>query len=225
MRIFWCETEPWLRNEAAVRYFCACAGIPTEDFFRHEDLVPHAAGRFLLFWGFHQLMPRSPLPPLRSGVNGKPYFDGGQPAFSISHAGNVAVCAFSSAGIGIDIERIAAVEPELFSILQPEEQIYVHRLPAQSQARAFLEIWTQKESLIKAAGAGVGDILRLESVITPALRWKRRVYGYTLLRFSLLDSAYTVAVSSTEAGPAELIRLQLPQRADQITESFPYGTV
>ena len=208
MQIFWCRTEPWLKQPAAARAFCARAGIQTEDFLCAEDLVPHAAGRYLLFRGFRQYQPGSRLPPLRRSVNGKPYFAGNRPVFSISHAGNIAVCAFSRAETGMDVEKLVLDSPPLR--LHPEELAYLRQFPEERQTPVLYEMWTRKESLLKAHGGILADLLEQESLITPDGRWKECIDGFRLCRIPFPDPAYIAAVSTKEDGPDTLTCLELP---------------
>ena len=220
MRIFWCETGPWLKRPSVVRRFCEYAGVSTGDFIRHEDLVPHAAGRFLLLMGARQYLPDGAAPPVQSLPGGKPRFAGGKPAFSISHSGDMAVCAFSNTEVGIDIEKVSDVDPELLAVLRPEELAYLRRFPEDHQARVFFRLWTQKESLVKANGAGLGAVLQLESVITPALCRKDRLNGFALRRLDFWEPDYAAAVSMREEEPVEISCLLLPDDEDQLSEAL-----
>lgn len=222
MRIFWCRTEPWLARPAVVQAFCAQMGIRTEAFLCHEDLVPHAAGRYLLLQGFRQYRPGSRLPPLLQGPGGKPYFPGNQPFFNISHAGNIAVCAFSQAEAGIDVEEIVPDGPP-HSLLHPEELAYFRQFPEKRQASVLYQLWTQKESLLKAHGGVLADMWEQESLITPDGRWKDCVDGFLLRRISFPDPAYAAAVSTKEEGPVTLTRLNLPDKPGQLPELCHWG--
>lgn len=220
MRIFWCGTEPWLARPALVRRFCARAGLPTGDFISHEDLVPHAAGRYLLIQGFRQYRPDAVPPPLSRTESGKPYFPGGQPAFSISHTGKIAVCAFSRMEIGVDAEEIEHIEPFMLSFLRfhPEELAYLRAFPPERQAAAFCRLWARKESLLKARGGVLADLLEQESVITPEGRWKDSLGGFFLRGLILPGSGCAAAVSAKEGGTVILTRLELPENEEELPE-------
>lgn len=210
MNIFWCYTGPWLAAPAATERFCARAGIPTEDFFRREDLVPHAAGRYLLLQGFRLLRPDQPLPALAEGPSGKPYFSGDGPAFSLSHTGGLAVCAFASSALGVDVEEIGPVDPLLLPALHPEERAGLQRLPEADRAAAFFRLWTRKESLLKARGGVLADIFEQESLLTPEGRWRERAGDLLLRDIPLPDPACAASVCTREAGPMALVQLTLP---------------
>ena len=216
MPIFWCRTDPWLAAPSVAEQFCARAGIAAQDFFHTQELVLHAAGRFLLELGFRSYKPGCPLPLLCRTPDGKPHFPGGQPTFSISHAGAVVVCAFSEEEIGIDVEQVTSVEPSLLSVLQPEELAYLHQFPQAGQARTFYHLWTQKESLIKARGGVLADIFQQESVISPELQWKDSLDGFFLRRPSFPEPEYVLAVSAKAEEPPVITRLELPHNTDQL---------
>lgn len=218
MQIFWCRTEPWLARPAVARYFCTQLGISTGDFFSCGDLVPHAAGRYLLLQGFRQYRPGRRLPPLAHSPCGRPYFPGNQPIFSISHAGKIAVCAFSRLETGADVEEIAPVGAPLLQLLRPEELAYLWQFPAGCQAAVFYQLWTQKESLVKARGGVLADVLEQESLISPEGRWKDRLDGFLLRRVPFPDPAYALSVSTRDGSPPVLTRLELPDRIDQLPE-------
>lgn len=224
MLILWCRTDPWLAAPRIAEHFCEREGILTRDFFRMEELVPHAAGRFLLRMGFRQCRPGCPVPPVCQAPGGKPCFPGGQPAFSISHAGAVAVCAFSQREIGVDVEQVTAVEPPLLSVLRSEELACLRQFPEAEQARIFYQLWTQKESLIKAWGGVLADIFEQESVITPDLLWKDRLDGFFLRRPPFPEPGYVLAVSARAKEPAVITRLELPRGIDQLLEDLHRDT-
>ena len=98
---------------------------------------------------------------------GKPYFPG-QPGlhFSISHSGDLWVCAFSGQAIGIDIQKHVKQNGESFRaaacrlgrmaerFFHPAEAAWVLQEPFER----FFRIWTAKESFVKYTGEGIrGD--------------------------------------------------------------------
>ncbi|NLK39883.1 MAG: 4'-phosphopantetheinyl transferase superfamily protein [Clostridiales bacterium] len=99
---------------------------------------------------------------------GKPYISG-MPhiEFSISHKGDLVVCALNRCGagevaspIGVDVEvipdderRISAIARRFFS---SDENAFIER--SEDRCEAFARIWTRKESLLKLRGEGIGRI-------------------------------------------------------------------
>lgn len=85
--------------------------------------------------------------------------------FNISHSKDYVVIACDKNNLGIDIEYIKDRSLDLMEkIFTLEEQEYV--LIQQDKIRAFYEIWTLKESYIKALGLGLYKDLKSFS-ITP----------------------------------------------------------
>jgi len=80
--------------------------------------------------------------------------------FNISHSGIWVVCAISNKSIGIDIEKIESMEELIvkrFFSQQEKEDLY---FLADSQRRDyFYDLWTLKESYIKAKGKGLSIAL------------------------------------------------------------------
>ncbi len=98
--------------------------------------------------------------------NGKPFIDGRDIAFNVSHSGEWVVLAIGCGrAIGVDIEKIKrsmdirSVASRYFSA---EEQIYVERCKDPSEA--FFRIWVRKEAYIKACGSTLFSELKTASV-------------------------------------------------------------
>lgn len=95
---------------------------------------------------------------LRWNIGGKPYFSEG-PDFSITHSAGFAACAVAPKNlkIGIDLECVDRV------------RMAAIRLVANNEERAALdrgyispaELWTAKEAVLKASGAGLPEIGRV----------------------------------------------------------------
>ena len=84
------------------------------------------------------------------GKNGKPYLSGGEIFFNLSHSGNLSVCAVSDKEIGVDCEKVAPKKERVF------QQVFndLEREKAKTD-KAFTEIWTQKESVVKYYGGSL----------------------------------------------------------------------
>lgn len=81
--------------------------------------------------------------------------------FNISHSGNYVMFVFSTLACGVDIEIVNPDFPSK-SIMEAcysrEERKFVLNSP--DPTHSFYRIWTAKESLIKAIGAGLNDDLK-----------------------------------------------------------------
>lgn len=84
---------------------------------------------------------------------GKPFLPDSTFDFNVTHSGDyvVAVCS-PLKEIGIDIEQNRAIESSAYeSIFHPEELAF---LKSENSPNRFFELWTKKESLLKAMGTG-----------------------------------------------------------------------
>lgn len=92
---------------------------------------------------------------------GKPYFSDMDLHFSLSHSGNLAVCAVSDKEIGVDIEKIRDVNPAVADrYFTSEECEYICN--AENTKKAFFEIWTKTESRVKLTGKGIAGICDID---------------------------------------------------------------
>lgn len=93
-----------------------------------------------------------------TGPHGKPFVPG-SPGFSLSHSGRYVVLAVASGEVGADIEEVrprpSAVAERCFSAAE------LRWLDAAADpVRAFYTLWTAKESIMKASGAGFAMPIR-----------------------------------------------------------------
>ena len=99
-------------------------------------------------------------PEILRGEHGKPYAPS-LPGldFNLSHAKNHVLLAFArNQPLGVDLERIdrrLALEDLARRFFAPEEADALDRVPADERLPAFLRLWTCKEAVLKAIGAGL----------------------------------------------------------------------
>ena len=96
--------------------------------------------------------------PLREGPHGKPMLADG-PRFSLSHSGDLALCAVArDREVGVDVEQLRPV-PEADHIARrwlSEEEWAAYRVAADARLDgAFLRSWTRREAFLKAIGVGL----------------------------------------------------------------------
>lgn len=97
---------------------------------------------------------------LAYGRYGKPFLAGAEGLyFNLSHAGIYAAAVFSDREVGVDVERIREGEERRERIARrffhPDEYAYLESCPPADRGRVFTELWTKKESYIKAVGEGM----------------------------------------------------------------------
>jgi len=111
--------------------------------------------------------------PFAVTPRGKPSLASSGPGFSLSHSGALLLFAVSSVGpLGVDIETRTTVETDprrRAAIECAATALAPHApLPAQNDARRFLQAWTRLEAVAKASGAGIGHVLTALGVRGPA---------------------------------------------------------
>jgi len=142
---------------------------------RRRFVAGHASVRRILA-GYLGLTPATV--PFVRDARGKPHVPGDPLAFNVSHSDELTVCAVASGGrLGVDIERVrfvADAERLAASFFSRRESDEIRRTPADARHRAFLDIWTRKEALLKATGEGLSRPLDSFDVTTPSAGWWMR---------------------------------------------------
>ncbi|MFF3099848.1 4'-phosphopantetheinyl transferase family protein [Viridibacillus arvi] len=138
---------------------------------------------------------------------GKPFLCG-YPSFhyNISHSGEYVVCAVHDEEVGVDIEKVRPLDLQLAMGLFTEEE-YRDLLNAKEDGiHAFYDIWTLKESYIKAIGKGLSCPLNsfnvkkhnLDSIqLTDVLKGKP-ITDYICKQY-MIDSDYSLSVCAHQA--------------------------
>jgi 4'-phosphopantetheinyl transferase len=102
-----------------------------------------------------------------TGPQDKPALAGG-PAFNVSHSQNQWLLGITPHGrLGIDVEllrRVGDLEAMARHSFAADECAAVLAMPLSERDRAFLEMWTRKEALVKALGGGLSIPLKAFSV-------------------------------------------------------------
>ena len=143
-----------------------------EGYYRPEHGERFASGRGVLrtlVAGYLQQRPQDVA--FTTGRWGKPEVassTGLQLSFNLSHCEAWGVAAFARQGqVGIDIERVRHL-PDAMSIARrqfsPAEFEWLAAADTSRQAEVFFRIWTRKEAVLKAVGAGLSIDLRGFSV-------------------------------------------------------------
>ncbi len=128
---------------------------------------------------------------------GKPRLSGMETLhFSVSHSGSAVAIAVGTMPLGLDLERIVAVSPDVVSdSLTPEEMA---RVGASSDSVAsFYAHWTLKEAYLKALGQGLSVPLKSVSVRPGEAA---RVGRYCLKNLHLLDGCIAALAVDLPSG-------------------------
>lgn len=104
---------------------------------------------------------------LTTNKYGKPFWEQNPDYyFNVSHSGDWIVCVTAPCPVGIDIEKIEdidiSISEKIFSKL---EVATLNSLPAEERNLFFFDLWTLKESYIKAIGKGLYHPLDTFSII------------------------------------------------------------
>ncbi len=140
-------------------------------FRRWEDVQLSLLGKLLLRYGLEEMGVRFSEKKLYYNAHNKPYLNGENTKFNISHSGEMVVCAITnSCEIGIDIEVLNDID---FYIFRPQmlRNEWKRIFFAEDLKTAFFDYWTQKEAVMKAHGMGLSiplksfEVTDLHSVI------------------------------------------------------------
>jgi 4'-phosphopantetheinyl transferase len=93
---------------------------------------------------------------IRYNQFGKPYIDNKDFHFNVSHSGQWIVCITDDKPVGIDIEQIVDIDLEevskCFSINEQSDLLLINKC---QRVDFFFDLWTLKESYLKAIGKGL----------------------------------------------------------------------
>jgi len=145
------------------------------------------------------------LQQLQFPKHGKPFVSGDWD-FNLSHSGDVVACAITREGrIGIDVERHRDVDPQRFKRYFSTDELEWMG----DDARRFIELWTQKEAVIKASGVGLKG---LSKVITHNHLSASDEQGEWTLHKLELDKDYSAHVAiGTESSIQYLQQINIQQ--------------
>ena len=120
------------------------------SFGASRDALRCLAAGLLLYGAFGE---RARSARFEHGKRGKPFLPDVTP-FNLTHAGDYAVLALSKEAVGVDLERIRAINWSRVSerFFHPDEQRFLTR--SSDPQTMFFTIWTLKESYLKALGHG-----------------------------------------------------------------------
>ena len=186
-----------------------------ERFLRREDAWRSVLGEALARYCIGQRESISSH-EVRFAINeqGKPFTQTpGRTHFNISHSGSWIVCALDERPVGVDVERIHAIEFDIAKrFFSPKEYEDLSCLSGQAREERFFEYWTLKESYIKAIGKGLSCPLSSFTIVLGNGRIAMSVEKQMpLLLFKQYDlgAGYKCALcASHENFPREILRVR-----------------
>lgn len=166
MKIYYAEITPLYNKEAFRDYL---EKLPDSFRYKIEDI--NNSGKAAASLGAYTLLS---IALKKTGVsddvqllytkNGKPYIEGMDICFNLSHSVDYAACVIDSSDVGIDIEKVRKVKEgvaeRFFAATERDEIEKMVRCGCES---AFISAWVLKESLIKAkAGTIASDLAKAD---------------------------------------------------------------
>ena len=109
---------------------------------------------------------------------------------------DVVACAVSRREIGVDLEKVRPVHARLLRTLTDREKAWLESLAREEWDRAFLRLWTMKESWIKCRSGVVWEYKRCNFVEeNGVLSVKPKGYNFT---FPATPEGYVLTVCEKE---------------------------
>ncbi|MBN9520058.1 4'-phosphopantetheinyl transferase superfamily protein [bacterium] len=109
--------------------------------------------------------------PITAAPSGKPFLDGGDLHFNLTHTTGLAVVAVANVRVGVDAEKrrdIPDADGLVRRFFSPAEREAYHALPSETRPDAFYRGWVCKEAVIKAAGATMHALDGFDVELDPA---------------------------------------------------------
>jgi 4'-phosphopantetheinyl transferase len=118
--------------------------------------------------------------------------------FNVSHSEEWIVCAIDGWPVGIDVEQIKPIDLHIaHQFFSEQECVQLMSLPSEERLSYFFELWTMKESYIKADGRGLSIPLNSFTIqkngTASALITAEKASDYYLKQYDI-DPAYKLAV-------------------------------
>jgi 4'-phosphopantetheinyl transferase len=163
----------WASSTELIRVLSPDEVARTDGFALDKPRRAFVAGRTALrsLLGCYLGLPPDSL-PIVVDPHGKPRLVDGALYFNLAHSGSLALIAVTrGCEIGVDVELLRAVDRahEIAARnFHPAEAAAIRTASAAELPDVFLRLWTRKEAVLKAVGAGLGYPLDAFETLTPA---------------------------------------------------------
>ncbi|MBO4217136.1 MAG: 4'-phosphopantetheinyl transferase superfamily protein [Clostridia bacterium] len=145
---------------------------------------------------------------IRKTKQGKPYISRSRKVFfSLSHSGDLGVCAVSGCANGVDAERTGRANAGIAArFFTPHENKYLAAAPDYDYC--FTRLWTLKESFSKYVGVGIAAFRNVEIDMrkTPPVVAKSE-YDCSPRLLEFTYGEYQIALCTDDADGAKLIEI------------------
>lgn len=177
-----------------------------------QNKAEEVAAELLLIEGLRQIGREPEEISYTFGKNGKPYLKGMPDVyFNYSHAGGFVLCAIADCEVGCDIEKIDVCKEDISKrFFHPLEIKAIEE--ADDKQKAFTEIWTAKESYLKAIGTGLQT--QLNSFSCVFLKGDTaRVNGWMVKRMQAMEGvAVSICIKEREQWQVYLKKHVIPDK-------------
>lgn len=110
---------------------------------------------------------------------------------NLSHSRNYSVCAVHDNHIGVDIQYCRECDMRMAErFFTTDEALFINSHA--NKNNAFFEVWTKKESFVKAVGKGLTIPLNSFSVLSDSIEYEGKQYKFK--EYSVSDSGYKLFV-------------------------------
>jgi 4'-phosphopantetheinyl transferase len=143
--------------------------------------------------------------------------------FNISHSANRIVCASGQAPLGIDVQLVGEINPSDIAerFFAPEEFRLLQEADDDARMELFYDLWTLKESYIKALGKGLSIRLDFFSILKTGsgIRYETQLqHEPCYFRQYPMDPHYKLSVCSfSDCFPAELAYVEVEHLYQALT--------
>ncbi|WP_235010920.1 4'-phosphopantetheinyl transferase superfamily protein [Aquimarina sp. AU119] len=173
---------------------------------RWQDTQLSLLGRVLLGEGLKKMNIPFDEDNVRYTNYNKPYFEGNEVKFNISHSGNIVVCAITKTyEVGIDVEMLQSINIEDFKS-QMTKLEWLRVVSSYNLESSFFDYWTQKEAVIKAHGIGLSIPLDSFEIIGDKAIIDEEIF---FLKEIQLDNKYKCYVAFKDGIDPLVLNLQM----------------
>ncbi|HEX3078666.1 MAG TPA: 4'-phosphopantetheinyl transferase superfamily protein [Lachnospiraceae bacterium] len=140
------------------------------------------------------------------GAYGKPYYGNSDMHFNISHSDRMILGVIGNSEVGIDIEKITGADIDIAKqfFTEDERNLILSHKDEDTRSKAFFEIWTRKESFLKAIGTGLYTTLTSFDVCEDQVCYEGRQYD---IRNIDIKPEYKAAICTVEGSNLFDVRL------------------